>query len=162
MSNKETNNNPGLCSIKGQKSGPCSQVRARNQFSILSLCITRNTPQYQMLVFHPAFIFLLVICLEPPKKGSGPTNFWTKPPLASLSGISFPRIPECPGTQYSSTVYRIEISFNTSWHCRTNGDVVSAAWSAFRDSWLSEQTLTYFSGLSWVSISWTQANIATP
>jgi len=28
--------------------------RARNQFSSLSLCTTRPTPQYQMLVFRPA------------------------------------------------------------------------------------------------------------
>jgi hypothetical protein len=55
-----------------------------------------------------------------------------------LSGISFPRIPAYPGTQYSPTVCRVETSFNTFWHYRTNGDVVLAAWSAFRDFWLSE------------------------
>jgi hypothetical protein len=46
----------------------------------------------------------------------------------------------------------VEISFNTFWHCHTNGDVL-AAWSAFRATWLSEQILTYFSGLTWVWIS---------
>ena len=30
------------------------------------------------------FIFLLIFCLETPKKGSGPTNRWTEPLLASL------------------------------------------------------------------------------
>ena len=82
------------------------------------------------------FIFLLMFCLETPKKGSGPTNRWTEPSLASLSVISFPRIPTCPGTQYSPTACQIEISFNAFWHCRTNGDVVLAAWSAFRATWI--------------------------
>ena len=65
------------------------------------------------------FIFLLIFCLETPKKGSGPTNLWTEVSLASLSTISFPRTPACPGTQYSPTVYRVQISFNAFWHCRT-------------------------------------------
>ena len=105
------------------------------------------------------FIFLLMFCLESPKKGSVPTNLWREPSLASLLAISFPHIPACPGTQYSPIVCRVEISFNAFWHCRTNGDVL-AAWSAVRAAWLSEQTITYFSGLSLVSVSWTQANIA--
>jgi hypothetical protein len=105
-------------------------------------------------------IFLLMFCLETRKKGFVPTNFWTEPSLASLSAISFPRNLACPGTQYSPTVCRVEMSFNAFWHCLTRGDVVLAAWSAFRATWLSEHMLTYFSGLSWVPISWTQANIA--
>jgi len=40
---------------------------ARNQFSSLSLCTTRITPQYQMLVSHPVF-FLLIFCLETPRR----------------------------------------------------------------------------------------------
>jgi len=32
-----------------------AKFRARNQFSSLSLCTTRTTPQCQMLVVHPAF-----------------------------------------------------------------------------------------------------------
>jgi hypothetical protein len=34
------------------------------------------------------FIFLLMFCLETPKKSSGPTNRWTEPSLVSLSAIS--------------------------------------------------------------------------
>jgi hypothetical protein len=49
------------------------------------------------------FIFLLIFCLKTPKKGSGPTNRWTEPSLASLSAILFPLTPACPGTQYSPT-----------------------------------------------------------
>jgi len=44
------------------------------------------------------FIMLLMFYLETPKKGSGPTNFWTQPSLASLLAISFPHTPACPGT----------------------------------------------------------------
>jgi hypothetical protein len=71
-------------------------------------------------------IFLLIFCLETPKDGSRPTNFWTEPSLASLLAISFPCTPACPGTQYSPTVCRALISFNTFWHCRINGDVLAA------------------------------------
>jgi hypothetical protein len=88
------------------------------------------------------FIFLHIFCLETPKKGSGPTDCWTKQSLASLSAISFPLTPACPGTQYSPTVCRVDISFNAFWHCHIKGDVVLAAWSAFREAWLSEQVLT--------------------
>ena len=99
------------------------------------------------------FIFLLIFCLETPKDGSGPTNVWTEPSLASLSAISFPRIPARPGTQNSPIVCRVEISFNYFWHCRTNGDVVLVTWRAFRAAWVSEQILTYFSGppCNWIS-----------
>jgi len=55
------------------------------------------------------FIFLLIFCPETLKKGSGPTNRWTEPLLASLSAISFPVTPACPGTQYSPTACRVEI-----------------------------------------------------
>jgi len=65
------------------------------------------------------FIFLLVFCLETTNKGSGPTNLWTEPSLASISAISFPRTPAaCPGTQYSPAARRAEMSFNVFWHCR--------------------------------------------
>jgi hypothetical protein len=78
------------------------------------------------------FIFLLIFCLETPKKGSGPTNRSAEPLLASLSAISFPLTPACPRTQYSPTTRQVEISFNTCWHCHTKGDVVLAACSALK------------------------------
>ena len=49
------------------------------------------------------FIFLLMFCLVTPKKGSGPTNFWTELSLTSMSAISFPRTPAWPETQYNPT-----------------------------------------------------------
>jgi hypothetical protein len=82
-------------------------------------------------------IFLLNFCLETAKKGSGPTNFWTEPSLASLLVISFPRNLACQGTQYSSTVCGVEMSFNTFWHWRTKGDVFAAR-SAFRAAYQSK------------------------
>jgi hypothetical protein len=99
-----------------------------------------------MLVFHSAFYLSSYVLPRDPKKGSGPTKLWTEQSLTSLSVISFPRIPACPGTQYSPTVCQVKLSFTIFWHCLTNGDVLEA-WSVFRATWLSEQTLTYFSGL---------------
>ena len=57
------------------------------------------------------FIFLLTFRLETPKKGSGPTNLWTEPSLASMWAISFPHTPACPGIQYRPTVCQIDINF---------------------------------------------------
>jgi hypothetical protein len=58
------------------------------------------------------FISLSIFCLETPKKGSGPTNRWTEPLLASLSAISFLSLwhaqgpiiaPQCVRWRYHST-----------------------------------------------------------
>jgi len=57
-----------------------------------------------------------------------------EPYLASLSAISFTHMPACPGTQYTTITCRVEISFNSLWHCCTNGDAVLTAWRAFRAS----------------------------
>ena len=67
------------------------------------------------------FIFLLMFCFETPKKGSGPTKFWTELSPASLLAISFPRTPACPGTQYSPTVLPLRmpvfvLCLVISWH----------------------------------------------
>ena len=111
------------------------------------LCVLQG-PHHNARCCFPIqqFKFLLIFCLETPKKGSGPTYQWAEPLLASLSAISFPLTPACPGTQYSPTACWAEMSFNACWHCCTNRDVVLAAWSAFKAAWLSEQILTYFSG----------------
>ena len=83
------------CVLLKDKSLVCTRTRARNQFLSLSLSTTKTLPPCQMPVFQPAF-YLLIFCLETPKDGSGPTNFWTETSVASLSVISFPRTPECP------------------------------------------------------------------
>ena len=57
-------------------------------------------------------ILLLMFCLETPKKGSGPTNFWTELSLAYLSAILFPCTPACPGkcgTEIMHPVYKQDL-----------------------------------------------------
>jgi len=77
-------------------------------------------------------LILLISCLETLKAGSGPTNFTAEPPLVSPLVILYPRTPACPETQYSPTAWQVEISFNASWLCWTNGDVVLMTWRAFK------------------------------
>ena len=84
-------------------------------------------------------VILLISCLQTPKAGSGPTNFRAEPSLASSSAISFPRTPACPGTQYSSTACRAEISFNACW---THGDVLTAL-RAFKAAYQSRYVLLW-------------------
>ena len=52
MYNKQANNNPGLCPVKGQQSSPRSQIRARNQFSSLSLCTAGANCRTKRLCFR--------------------------------------------------------------------------------------------------------------
>jgi hypothetical protein len=58
-------------------------------------------------------ILLLIFCLETPRDGSGPINFWVEPPLVSLSAISFPHTPASPGIQYCPTVCWVEYALVT-------------------------------------------------
>jgi len=132
ISGKKANNNPGLCPVKGQKFGLCSQTGAPKSVFEPDYFPNKTAPHYQMLVIHPAFYLCFMFCIETPKDGTGPTNFWIELYLASLLAISFTCTPACPGTQYSPTMCRVKISFNSLWHCCTNGDAVLAAWRAFR------------------------------
>ena len=136
-----------LLKVKSRDSiaGSGSEINSR-----ACLCVLHGPRHNARSVFSiQLFIFLLIFCLEIPKTGSGPTNRWAEPSLASLSAISFPLTPACPGTQNSPTACRIEMSFNACWHWRTKGDVVLAARSVFRAVWLSEQILMYISGRVW-------------
>ena len=83
------------------------------------LCVLQGLRQNTRCWFPIlCFIFLLMFCLETPKKGSGPTNLSTEPSLSSWSAISIARTPAaCPGTQYGPTACRVDISFNAFWHC---------------------------------------------
>jgi len=66
------------------RSGPEINSRA-------CLCVLQGPRHNARCCFSKKrFIFLLIFCLETPKKGSGPTNCSTEPLLASLSAISFP------------------------------------------------------------------------
>jgi len=126
MFGKRASNNPGLCPVKGQNSGLCSQTGAQNRFSSLSLLLQLCHITKCWLSTQP-FVFLFMFCLETPKDVSGPANFCTEPSLMSLLVISFPHTPACPGAQYSPTVCQVELSFNAFWHCHTNGHIVLAA-----------------------------------
>jgi len=86
----------------------------------------------QCWLSNQRLILLRVSCLETPKASSGPTNLRTELSPVSSSAISLPHNPACPGTQNSPTACWAEISFNTFWHCRTNGNVVLTASRAFK------------------------------
>ena len=93
--------------------------------SLACLCVLQGTCHNARCWFpNQRFKFLLVLCLETPKKGSGPTNRWEEPLLASVWAISVPLTPACPVTQYSPTACRAEMLFNACRHCRTDGNVV--------------------------------------
>jgi hypothetical protein len=152
MSGKEARNSPGLCPLKRQYSavglGPeitfwaCLWVVIRpRHFVICWLSILR-------------FIFPLIFYLETPKASSGPKNWRNVPPMANSLATSLPHKPLWPGTQNSPTECGVEMSFNAFWHCCTKGNVVLAAWRAFRATWLSEHIRTHFSGLAFIWISW--------
>jgi hypothetical protein len=72
-------------------------------------------------LFNQRQCLFCISCLETPKTSSGPRKPHPEPSLASLSAISFPRTPACPGTQYSPTTCRAEMSFNALWHWWTKG-----------------------------------------
>ena len=111
-------------------------------------------------------LYSLIFCLETPKKSSGPTIL-AQVQHTLIRSISCELVsnfisctPACSGTLYSPKVCQVEILFNAFLHFRTKRYIVLAAWINFRATCLSQQILTYFSGLSWVSVSWTHANIA--
>ena len=141
MSGKKASSNPGFCPIKGQLSVPCSQARARNQFSSLSPSTTRTMPPCQILAINPALNLVIDVMTIGPHGRLRSYLFRIEPPHATLSVISFPHKPECSGTQHIPTVCQVGISFNAFWHCSTKGDVVLAAWSVFRATWPSEQII---------------------
>lgn len=54
MSCRLVSNDPGLCSVEGEKSGHCRWTRARNLLSSLSLGTDKTPPHYHMLVILSA------------------------------------------------------------------------------------------------------------
>ena len=61
--------------LKDNNQALLARSGARDQFLSLSLCTTRTTPYYQMLVIHPAFNLTFNILSKPPRDGSVPINF---------------------------------------------------------------------------------------
>jgi hypothetical protein len=76
----------------------------------------RHRPQCWFI--NQRLILFLRSCLETPKAGSGHTNLEAEPHLASPSAVSLPFTPARPGTQYSPTACRAEISFSAFWQCK--------------------------------------------
>ena len=101
MSGKKAKNSPGLCPVKGKKSGRFSRTRARSQFSILSLSITKIALHYQIPVIHTALCVSFYILPRDPQGRLRSYKLLNRTVCASLSAISFPRTPACPVNQYS-------------------------------------------------------------
>ena len=64
--------------------------------------------------------FVLVICLETPKAGSGPANWWTFPSLASPSAVSLPHprmsgVPEEPHRIVGENVVQRVLALLLQW-----------------------------------------------
>jgi len=83
-----------------EESGPCSQIRARDQFPIMSLCPTRTTPQCQMLFLHPAFHLSSYILPRDPQerlRSNKPLNRTTSCELATkliIAFVNFAKVPK--------------------------------------------------------------------
>ena len=72
VSSKRASNHPRLRPVNGQLPGLSSRTGAGDQLSSLALSAGETPPHCCM----QGFIFLLVICLETHKAGSGTTNCW--------------------------------------------------------------------------------------
>lgn len=70
--------------------------------------------------------------------GSGPTNASSAPIPASLSALSFPGMPVCPGTQVRHTFVCLESSFRIFLHSQTILEFMTQAERAFSAAWLSD------------------------
>jgi len=149
MTRKKASYNSGLNPIKGHTFCPGTQTRSRDNCQACLRVSQRPRHWAPCWLARQRPSLFCKSRLETPKTGSGPRNLRAVPPLASPSAISLSRIPACPGTQKRSTPCGIEISFKAFWHWWTKGDVVLTILRAFKATRLSEQILTYFSGLFW-------------
>jgi hypothetical protein len=136
MYSKETNNNPGFVLIKDNNLALVDSLgpKINSQDWLCELQGPHHYTKCWLSIQH--FILLLMFYLETPNKSSGPTNLWTDLSLASLSAITLPSTLTRPGTQNSPIVCQAQTPLNIFRCCRTNWDVVLAAWSAFRVAWL--------------------------
>jgi len=114
----------GLCPIKGQWLGPCSQVRAWNQFLSLSLCTTRTTPQYQMLVIHPALYLSSYVLPRDPQGRLTSNKTLNRTVSSKLVGNfislypSMPRDPVQPHCVLGRDIIQCRLALSHKWgHC---------------------------------------------
>jgi hypothetical protein len=96
MPGKKSGNHPGLFPTEGQEFGP-GAPRSTPEPVVgkdrgLAIAVRAGSPANgRSYYLDPA--------LRPPRTGSGPTNLLAEPLLASLSAVSLPLTPACPGTQ---------------------------------------------------------------
>ena len=82
-----------------------------NQFSSLALCSTRTTPQYQMLVFNPAFYLSpYVLPRDPQIKAQVQQTFEQKSLLRAYRRFHFLVPQHVHGPSIAPTVYRYRYS----------------------------------------------------
>ena len=74
-----------------------------------------------------------------PRAGSGQSSGIADACLASLSAISFPRMPWCPGTQMRVTSLRVASAKRASWHSSTSVEITFEPLSSLSAAWLSEK-----------------------
>ena len=120
MSSKQANNNPGLYHFKGQNLVFAAELGPEINSRACLWGLPRSRLIAKCWLSIQCFVFLLIFCLDTPKGGSGPSDFWTEPSLGNPLANLFPYTSACPGTQYSPTVCQVEISFNAFWHCGTS------------------------------------------
>jgi hypothetical protein len=83
-----------------EESGPCSQIRARDQLPSMSLCPTGTTPQCQMLFLHAAFHLSSYILPRDPQerfRSSRPLNRTIPCGLATkliIGFVNFTKVPK--------------------------------------------------------------------
>jgi hypothetical protein len=103
-----------------------------------------QTPHYQMLVIHPAFYLIFDTLPRGPQRQLGSYKLLNRAAPFELARDFISLYPTMSRGTDSPALCCKAIPFNTFWHCRTNGDVVLAAWRALKATWLSKQTLTSF------------------
>jgi hypothetical protein len=85
-----------------------------------------------MLVIHPAFYLCFYVLHRDPQGWHRSYKLLNRTVSCKLVSNFVYWYPACLGIQYSPAVCWLETSFNSLWHCRTNGDAVLAALGAFR------------------------------
>ena len=131
VSSKKANNYPGLCPIKGQKSGLCTQTSARIQFLSLSLSTTRTSPPCQMLVIHPAF-FLSYVLSRDPQGWLRSNKLLNRTISCELLGYFIPLYPSMSTDPIQPHSLPGREIIQHLWHCCTSGDTVLATGRAVR------------------------------
>jgi hypothetical protein len=126
MSSKETSNSPGLCLVKGQKSGIKSLTRAQNHLLSPSLSIDKMPPHYHMLVIYPAFYLFPYILLRNPQGRLWSNKVVNSSVSCKLVGnfiSSYPRMsryPKQPHRMLGGNFFEWLLALLYHWRCCFN------------------------------------------